>query len=300
MKLSHIAEVAALASAHSDHVIKADYPLPQSALNDYWRESKRQAAEWSERLQATRESMDSALACKNHLDEHTLAVLEQVFVWDMLTRVWGAILTTADYNRQACCLEPIARNVFISQLEARRAAMSLMVFQSQTWLGPIGRVDQLRRKAERWTDLLLGHLVVRYEVGDFAFDEARSREFGEQQVEGSVDGRQAVWELILASLRLAFSNRQFARQKPNGRAELLIHSVLRCFPDGAFPASGPSASEAVRRLGCTPGRDSAARVAISASELKQLLELRYPVANDGPGGLSFAKMRRRANGPEQS
>ena len=177
-------------------------------------------------------------------------VLEEVFVSEMLTRVWGAILAAADSRRRICHAEPIARNTLIGHLEARHLALRQMVNGSDMPLNELAEIDRLRRRTERWTDLLLGHLVKQYDVADFAFEPRRALDFGSEQLSASpTTSPCVVWDFLLASLRLSFP------KKPcRSPVSMQIHrgitgSVMACFPPDAFQGDGPLKSVSVLRIG---------------------------------------------------
>jgi hypothetical protein len=96
-------------------------------------------------------------------------------------------------------------------------------------------LDALRRRAERWTDLLVAPLILEHEVNDFAFDPARSADFAEAFATDTADANQsAAWSLLLPSLRLIF--RRHNQPAPHWETNQRIASVIsKCFPGGLFP-----------------------------------------------------------------
>ena len=167
-------------------------------------------------------------------------VLSEIFVSEILTRVWGAILTALDWELSCHDYEPIARNVLIGHLDARRRALILLASDGRVSQEHLARVDQIRRRVERWTDLLLGHLVDHYPVEDFAFEPQRAHDFCSQDLLQSANRpRQQAWNLVLIGLKMAFPE-PAEIDPPN---ELLQHqivsSMLQCFPPEAFLGDGP-------------------------------------------------------------
>ena len=101
------------------------------------------------------------------------------------------------------------------------------------------KLNHLRRRAERWTDLLVGHLARYGDVAEFAIDADRAVEFS-RDLEFQTDqegGRQA-WPLLQASLRAAFQ-RGLAPVSPNEDLNAQIASaILSCFPADLFDSTG--------------------------------------------------------------
>ena len=90
------------------------------------------------------------------------------------------------------------------------------------------------RRAESWSDLLVGYLSVTEDVCQFAADSERARDFAEDfRDEGS-----RTWSLMFASLRASFAT-AFDRTSPN--ADLngeIAAGVILCFQPEVFDATG--------------------------------------------------------------
>ena len=75
--------------------------------------------------------------------------------------------------------EPVARSVLIGHIEARHRVLTLMARTPGIDAEAAVKLNRLRRRAERWTDLLVGHLADMHGVSEFAFDPQRARDFAE-------------------------------------------------------------------------------------------------------------------------
>lgn len=240
MNNRQLVEIAALVSAYSPHLVEGRTGLPPGALEKFWDRSQRRLKLWlSALLTYQRQSLLVASEERGKLWTDLLPVLEEIFVSEVLTRVWTAILTAMDQERGTRNTEPIARNVMLGHLDARKRALQLLVTDSTLTHEMVLPLDAVRRRVERWTDLLLGHLVEAYRVDDFAFDPQRAREFGAQQLlQSEEQSRDQAWVLVLIGLRTAFSSAPV--DPPNELIqEEIISSILACFPPGAFQLSGP-------------------------------------------------------------
>ena len=166
-------------------------------------------------------------------------LLEEIFLSEMVLRVWTAILYAYDQRHGTGDAETIAQNVLVSHLEVRRRALVLLVHSPLLDSEEAVLLNRLRRRMERWTDLLLGHLQGDYEVSELGFDSARVIEFSAdlRQKPRSAARRQA-WGLTLAALRLAFEH-GLAAESPNPVANHdIAASILACFPAGLFESTG--------------------------------------------------------------
>ena len=70
-------------------------------------------------------------------------------------------------------LSPAARNIFAGHLDARRRLLTLLTDGRAIELPNAVRLNHLRRRVERWTDLLLAHTSGWTDVSEFAFEPAR-------------------------------------------------------------------------------------------------------------------------------
>ena len=296
MNLRHSVETAALISVHSQHITESPHPITEVSLQQYWERSQRRLKVWISGLVETQRAFASA---EEHSVERLWAeripLLEEIFVSEILTRVWGATLTAADRQQRKQSAGPIALNILKGHTEARTRALSLMVNDSRLTLDNLAGIERLRRKVERWTDVLIGHLVVRYGVDEYAFHAGRAREYGEEQLRQEAEsGSEHVWALVFTGLRMAFPPLPTQSHFPNEFLEhQILGTVLGCFPSAAFGADGQFLSQ------------YSARVERSSRQPERLpVELPKPVATPpallkkegtlGNGrGISFRDLRKR-------
>jgi hypothetical protein len=248
LDLRHIAELAGLASANSAQLIETRAPLPAEPLNNYWHHSRKRVQIWMQHLDRWYAVFGSQSACKKDAArQQATAALAEIFVAEMLTRVWTGVLSAADVTRSTKFATPVARNVQAWHDSARNAALALMLNGPSLSTENLYTVDRVRRRAERWTDVLVGHLIVRYGFDDLAFDSRRAREFGALLAAGS--GRashDAAWQLTLAGLRLSFHSAGAALPATSAHNQGVAESVLATFPASAFSQHGTL--ESTRRL----------------------------------------------------
>jgi len=219
-------------------------------LTRYWGCFKAAQRAWIGRLAAyPGEASAASPRERPSIWERTEPVLVEVFVTELTARVWGAILTAGDRVRGVCEGEPLARNALIGQLEARQLALRLMVNGPHVSLDQIATLDRLRRKLERWTDLLLGHVIKRYGLTDFAFDADRSHDFGEDQLQSGDDPqRTQIWDLYLLGLHAGIPDTPAPTFVAESVRKEIIASIFAAFPPTAFVDDGTLKSIRLGRI----------------------------------------------------
>jgi hypothetical protein len=110
-------------------------------------------------------------------------------------------------------------------------------------------LNQLRRRVERWTDMLLAHLADCIPIDEFAFDPQRARDFADDlDREASQSDRRFTSQLVVASLRGSFA-RGLAAISPNLDLNRRIGAaLLAAFPDEIADAFDPIKSLWLLRL----------------------------------------------------
>ena len=146
--------------------------------------------------------------------------------------------------------EPIARSVLIGHLEARHRVLMLLVGGLGIDVEAAVRLNQLRRRVERWTDLLIGYLAGHDDVSEFAIEPERARDFAEDlRSQSQCPGGRQAWPLVVSSLRAAF-RRGLEPLSPNADLNARIAaSILCCFPADLFDSTGQFRSLWLVRLG---------------------------------------------------
>ncbi len=219
------------------------------SCEQYWATSKCRFESWHRALKryADRVANPSHLEPDHWLDLR--ATLDEIFVSEILTRVWTAVLVARDRRHQGEVDEPLARSVFESHLEARGRALALLLHSQAVSTPQAVAINRLRRRAERWSDLLVGGLFAEPTAREFAFDAERAADFADElaQRRALAGGRQA-WRLTLVSLRGAFLgglSPQAANPDANAR---VTAAVLGCFPGELFDSTGVLKSLWMMRL----------------------------------------------------
>lgn len=233
-----VAEFTALVAVQAPLIIEGISPLAEGPLCVYWQHSK---THWPRR----RRELDAL--CSETVADHLSDRVQQVvtiagdlLVGELVTRVAGAVLTACDRRQRLHRAEPIARSVLTVHQQCRASVLRLLLHSTCLPVDQLAELDRLRRRVERWTDMLLGPLVFHYgnELADFAFDPRRAREFGEDQCQARFGSTsRPAWSFLLAGLRSAFPSLP-GHTSTNDPTLPILRSILALFPEDAFHPEG--------------------------------------------------------------
>lgn len=231
MNVRETAELALWVSRHSQFLIEAETPLSDEAIQHFWTAWQVGIGGWMRQLYTLARGTAGWRTLAGR--RHAKALMAQVLASEMLARITAATLVAADQSRDEERCGPVARNVLHAQVTATHVVLQLLVegrVVSETSLRALYR---LRRRVERWTDLLLGHMIHRRRIEDFVFERRRAWEFG-CEFSGESERAEASWELARLGLHVAFQSSGRltpALLQQNSRMGV---SVVDLFPSGVL------------------------------------------------------------------
>ena len=240
MHVRELVDLAALLAVHGEALMYRKERIPAQGLEQYWTASKCRQDRWSRTLADYANRLREAQPAQRPLLWHEVRpVIEEVAVSEILTRVWSAVASAYDRQRAVREVEPLARSIFMGHLECRMRALNLIVYGCGLAANEAVALNKLRRRAERWSDLLLAFLFQQYEVTEFAFDAQRVRDFAaDATYQAAPQAGTLAWELLLVSLRSAFQE-NLASFSPNAELHARVASgVLQCFDEDLSDAVG--------------------------------------------------------------
>jgi hypothetical protein len=246
LSICQITEFAAMIAAHSRPFVESPQPIGDAQLQVCWQAARSQLIDELRRIDACIDDATSPDGDADHgepLWVRLAPLIEEVFVTEMLIRVWSGVLAAGDRYHPGCGYGAVARNILVLQLKVRQRALKLLVDDSagNRDVPRIAAVDRTRRKLERWTDLLLSELVLRDKVDDYACDARRAREFGIDYFQNQTHATyQAIWPLMIAGMRAAFAANDAGNLGTASPPEDLFRAILACLPADAFLDNGPS------------------------------------------------------------
>jgi hypothetical protein len=133
-------------------------------------------------------------------------------------------------------LQPYAGSVYLGHLDARQRCLRMMASAEGMTDSQIEQLDTVRRRAERWIDLLLSHLTGEMNVDQWAFDPARVADFSLSTL-ASPDPN-VVGPLILSSLRSSLASGTSVRALHPRLNQRVVVSLLATFGPDVIEATG--------------------------------------------------------------
>jgi hypothetical protein len=240
MHARELIELAALAAAHGPVLVRTSGRISESSIKQYWIASKSRLDRWGWTLRSVSGDA-SASGRSSKPSPWTLprSTLEEIITGEVLTRVWAAVLSAHDRFRGTDQAEPIAQSVLVGHLEARHRVLTLLTGGPPVDVEQAVRLNRLRCRAERWTDLLIGYLLGVEDVSRFAVEPDRARDFADDlRRRCRMKGGRYAWPLLLASLRAAF-RKGLTPKSPNGDLNAQIaSSILASLQPELFEATG--------------------------------------------------------------
>jgi hypothetical protein len=236
MHVRELVELGALVAAQGSVSIRPSDDLLERHVEDYWLASRCRLDRWG--IAIKNFSTLTQTTTPEEVWDDVRPTIEEILVSELLTRTWSAVACASDQLRGTGQLEPIVRSVMGGHLEARNRALSLLVFGRGLDVEQAVSLNRLRKRTERWTDMLLGHLLPAFDVAEFAFDASRSSDFASDlEHENKHTPPAQTWNLILASLRAAFQH-GLSDCSPNADLnERIAAGVLACFRSELFDSS---------------------------------------------------------------
>jgi hypothetical protein len=296
MHARDLVELAAIVSAPGPVLVHGTRQLSATAIEQYWTASKCRLDRWGRSLKGITRGADDArgpgraagIAGRSPAPgwPRVRGTLEEILTGEVLTRVWAAVLSAYDRHHGSDDAAAVARSVLTGHLEARHRVLTLLVSSPVIEAEGAVKLNHLRRRSERWTDLLVGYLAGREDVSQFAVDPARARDFAEDlRHRGKAKGGRYAWPLLLSSLRAAFQQ-GLSPVSPNADLNAEIaSSILACFQPDLFDSTGLFRSLWLTRL---------ANVTEDAQGMvEDLLALDVPQSAEGPPSVGRAARPRR-------
>ena len=240
MHARELVELAAIVSAHGPVLIRGTKNLSTTAIEQYWTASKCRLDRWGRSLKCfSSEAADAGPEWRRAQWPYIRSVLEEVLTGEVLTRVWTAVLCAYDRHHGTNEAESVARSVQIAHMEARHRVLTLLVRGPGIDAEQAVKINYLRRRTERWTDLLIGYLIGLHDVSEFAVDPDRAKDFSEDlRYQSNLKGGRHAWPLVLASIQTAYRT-CLAPVSPNADLNVKIGAaVLSCFQQELFDSTG--------------------------------------------------------------
>ena len=237
MHASQLAQIGSWIAVHAPALIFGNSGPRELASASYWTASKCRLQHWNAALRMFEDDLRDPDSAHNPWMAIE-AVVEEVFVSEFLTRIWSAAVLAYDNYQDSDELFGLAHSVHISHIEVRNRAMRVLLGGQALNENSFDRLNVLRRKIERWTDLFLVHATDLEIAKMFAFDEERVADFFEEHEEMSPTAHTRRNQILIASFAAelqSFQSQWAANPKLNRE---ISSSLLGCFPSDRFDSLG--------------------------------------------------------------
>lgn len=220
-----------------------DSGIPSIAsLRAFWQSSRLLEQRWTKYL--------DEWSAAERLDVEALKrISHRIFTSEMLVRTWSTVLAGIDRRRGSDDLLRLGRNAVNSLARVRNGVLARLLRVPDANAMDVMEIDRLRRRCDRWNDLLIGSMFVRSECLEFAFDSERARDFSEESL--STDpaiGPHPAEHFISAGLRLNFIRHLSVEPIEEPEMVCLIKSILSNIPPSALHRDGTFRSLLEQRI----------------------------------------------------
>src|SRR6185436_8654299 len=124
MHVRELAELAALTAIHARSIVCHPGGVPHTTSEQYWTASKCRLDRWFRLLKALATAAEDPRLLASLPWPRVRPALEEVLASELLTRIWTATAAAYDRARSDQDLEPVARNIYSSHLDARRRLLA--------------------------------------------------------------------------------------------------------------------------------------------------------------------------------
>lgn len=227
------AEIAAWLAVHSPLLLNTLRNQDAVLAQHYWTNCKIRTNRWSAALKIFADDFVEPFPQHNPWPAFEI-IAEEIFLSEMLTRIWGTFLVSIDARQQREEYTGLAYSTFISHVESKNRVFRLMLSTQGTNEPVFERLNQLRRLVEKWTDLFLAWFPAQGIAQQFTYDRKRLADF--QQERGFYNDAQSAQQqrVLIESMLRGF------RQSPtkwSAHPELnrrIIDGVIACLDNEAF------------------------------------------------------------------
>lgn len=227
-----ILEAAVLLALQGRRIANGTIPVLRTSIVDYWIASRTRLDRWSRALHGLeRDREEQADDCQTDTIRRRRWLVrfsQELLVSEVLARVWTALATRLDHPAHEE-IELLSRSVFSGHLDVRRRILAKLLDDWEMGRARNERLNGLRRRCERWTDMLLGCLMELGDVREFGFDDDRVAHYHQSFFRNPVNAHVAMESLYLCSLRQEVGGVRPARFPNHPLNERIVLNLIGCF-----------------------------------------------------------------------
>lgn len=252
MHVRDLAELAALVCIHRRQFAGASPTAVDDSLELYWTASRCRLDRWCRSLRQLTQT--TTVSPARPWSPGATQLIEEIFVSEILARTVAAVLAAHDRYHQRTESEPIGRNVLAGHLDARRRALRLLASPVHAGSDHAERLGALGRRCDRWSDLLLAHLLPTVPVDQYAANPARAQDFALDACARpqSATTERGATAMLLAGIRTSLEA-MVEVDSPNADLNVAVAAaVIGCFGPELFDSFGLLRSAWLERLQTVP------------------------------------------------
>lgn len=237
MHASQLAQIGSWIAIHSSSLIFGNSGPQELASVNYWTTSKCRLNRWTTSLKMFEDDLQDECLLHNPWPAIE-TVIEEVFISEFLTRIWSASVLAHDNYQNSDELFGLAHSVHISHIEASNRAMRVLLHGQVSNETAFDRLNLLRRKIERWTDLFLSQIPHLQTAQTFAFDEDRVADFSEEHADMPQLECSRRQQVLMASFAAEIRDLQSRWAANPALNQQISSSIMGCFPADRFDSLG--------------------------------------------------------------
>ena len=252
MHVRDLVELAALVAVEAPRLMDRGTTVSFRVIDEYWAASKCRLDRWGRLLRKLRAAQGQPELPATLSWARVCPVLEEILATELLTRLWAAASRALDAACGEQELAPVAGNIFSAHLDARCRVLAILAEEQVISPREASHLNQLRRRVERWNDMLLAHLSPFVEIDEYAFEPARAHEFAEDlDRESAYTDARLTSQVVLASLRASFAE-GLSERSPNADLNRRIAAAILTVVHEDFSGSADLVNPLwLQRLICT-------------------------------------------------
>ena len=237
MHASLLAELGSWVTVNASNLVLGESDQPMLIGTHYWVASQKRAERWVAALKMFERDFKDPQVRHDPWPALEI-VVQEILLSELLTRVWSAVVTTHDQHHDSDELFGFAHSVHIRHQEAKNRALRILLSGQATNEAAFDRLNALRRRIERWTDLFLSQLPNSEHASAFAFDPARLKDFGRENHEQTAEQFQMKQRVLAASFSTDLIRGVTANPANPELNREIVSGILACFPADRFDSCG--------------------------------------------------------------
>jgi len=237
MHASLLAELGSWVATYSANLVFCEKEQPMLVGTHYWMASQKRAERWMRALKMFDQDFKNPRVRHDPWPALEI-VVQEILLSELLTRVWSAAVTTYDHYRESDELFGLAHSVHIRNQEAKNRALRILLHGQATNESAFDRLNALRRRIERWTDLFLSQLPDPELVSVFAFNGDRVKDFSRENREQTSEQFKMKQRVIAASFSTDLIRGVCVNPANPELNREIASGVLACFPADRFDSFG--------------------------------------------------------------